>query len=77
MILTSVDLPAPLSPIRPDHFAGLEVEIDVLQRLDGAEMLGDAAQLQKRHPLPPLTRHGPDPTGSSLFLRALWRDPLA
>ena len=41
MILTSVDLPAPLSPIRPSDLARLEREIDAVQRLDRAEMLRD------------------------------------
>ena len=30
--------------------AGLDREIDALQRLDGAEMLGDALELQQSHP---------------------------
>ena len=53
MILTSVDLPAPLSPIRPSDLARLESQIDALQRLDRAEMLGDALQLQQRQYQPP------------------------
>ena len=34
---------------QPQHLAGLEVELDALERLDRAEVLGDPAQLQKRH----------------------------
>ena len=36
-----------------EHLALLEVDVDALQRLDRAEMLGDVAQLQDRHPCLP------------------------
>jgi hypothetical protein len=39
MILISVDFPAPLSS---------HLEVDVRQRLDGAERLGDVAELEDR-----------------------------
>ena len=55
MILTSVDLPAPLSPIKPEHLARLQRQVDTSQRLDGAKMLGDMLQLENRH-LPPRGR---------------------
>ena len=37
----------------PQHFAGLDREIDALQRLDRAEMLGDALEFQQRQRLLP------------------------
>ena len=49
MILTSVDLPAPLSPMRPDDLARGDLEVDPSQRLDRAEILGDVLQPEKAH----------------------------
>ena len=49
MILISVDLPAPLSPIRPSTSPASILQIDVGQRLDGAEILGNLAQLEQTH----------------------------
>src|SRR3712207_8711851 len=43
---------------QPDHLAGLHREVDALERLDGAEMLGDASELQQRQMMPPPTRAG-------------------
>ena len=40
---------------QPEHLAGLDREIDTLQRLDRAEMLGDALELQQRQHPPPAT----------------------
>ena len=48
MILTSVDLPAPLSPISPNHFAGENLQVDAVQRANRAELLADTHQLQER-----------------------------
>ena len=45
-ILISVDLPAPLSPIRPEHLALAEVQADVAQGRDRAEALGDVLDAQ-------------------------------
>ena len=47
MILTSVDLPAPLSPSRATTSPRPIREADAAQRLDGAEILGDVLQLQQ------------------------------
>ena len=44
MTLISVDLPAPLSPIRPDDLVPADGEVDVAQRLDGAERHLDALE---------------------------------
>ena len=49
MILTSVDLPAPLSPIRPTTSPGADRVVDLGERANGAELHADAAQLQKGH----------------------------
>ena len=48
MILISVDLPAPLSPTQGGDLPGGDVEVDVVERVDGAEVLGDAAQLEQQ-----------------------------
>ena len=48
MTLTRVDLPAPLSPIRPEHFAGLERHVDFVQRMDRAKMLRHRVQFKNR-----------------------------
>ena len=47
MHLISTDLPAPLSPHRAVDVSGRQVEVDVGQRLDGAEALVEAPHLQK------------------------------
>ena len=49
MIFTSVDLPAPLSPIRAKHLARLQRQVDVGQRGDRAEMLRNLAELKNSH----------------------------
>ena len=43
MILTSVDLPAPL---KAQHLAALERKVDLVQRMDGAEMLDDGREFE-------------------------------
>ena len=55
IILTSVDLPAPLSPIRPTTLPGLDRQRNVVDRLDGAEMFRDVARVREPPPafLPP------------------------
>ena len=62
MIFTSVDLPAPLSPMRPSTSPGSSDEIDLGQRLDRAEMLRDLAELKNSH-LTASTRPGVSPSG--------------
>ena len=49
IILTSVDLPAPLSPISPTTSPASSDERHVVHGLDGAEMLGDIGELENRH----------------------------
>ena len=46
--LISVDLPAPLSPTSAMTSPGVDVEVDLVQHLHGAEALADAAQLEER-----------------------------
>ena len=48
MIRTSVDLPAPLSPIRPSTSPGSSDKVHLAQRPDRAEALGYPAQLEHR-----------------------------
>ena len=60
MSLTMVDLPAPLSPMRPTTSPGRDLEVDALQRLDRAEVLGDVLQPEKAH-----GRHSPPVCGLS------------
>jgi hypothetical protein len=33
-----------------DDFAGLEIERDIVERMNGAEMLDDVSKLENRHP---------------------------
>ena len=47
--LTMVDLPAPLSPIRPTTSPPSTWKADVGQSLDGPEILGNVANLKHRH----------------------------
>ena len=67
MILTRVDLPAPLSPIRPTTSPGSSSMSTPLQRVDRAEMLGDALELEKRHASSPGCRFPCRRDGSSRF----------
>ena len=43
-IFTSVDLPAPFSPIRAVHLAGMELERDIVEGADAGKGLGDAVR---------------------------------
>jgi hypothetical protein len=59
--LTSVDLPAPLSPTERGDLARVDGEVDVVQDVHGAEALVDAAHLEDgllRHDSPPGQRLG-------------------
>ena len=47
IVLSSVLLPAPLSPDEGDDLAAIDVELDVGQRTHAAEALGEAAQLEQ------------------------------
>ena len=44
MMRSSVDLPQPEGPTKTHELAVLDLEVDVVQDLDGAEGLGDAAK---------------------------------
>ena len=62
--LISVDLPAPLSPTSATTSPAIDVEVDVRQRLDGAEALRDAAS----------ARGGAWPLRSAAATRRRWSD---
>jgi hypothetical protein len=54
--LTSLDFPAPLSPVDPAlHPAS--IDSGTSQRPDRSHLPGDADQVQPRHVLPPAFRH--------------------